>query len=353
MKNPLAVALGHSVKRSKMQYMASQGLEKIAEGESAINHLCCISPSTLRAIEAANYVPSPETLLRMCNNEVFNFDYPRLAIIVMIIGTTGKQIEDIKRLGQVLHRIVRSINHDEELMALLTGFISLLENTSLNDKTLSYNLINLGLVQSIETYLSATSSSVSSKERTLKYKSQFATLDSLNEIYNFGNSLVGDSHIDLPTLKRRFNINSQIITCIYSDNDDSGTQLTGYYILYPLNLDAFTDIVGGTIINGRGIQDHHICSSFMDASALYIGMLGGLNRHASAQIIDAMLKNLSALLSLPKLKAIFTRGATNDGKRVVNKYGFQKLADPSEISCIFVNEESLSNSKIKTILAYR
>lgn len=57
--------------------------------------------------------------------------------------------------------------------------------------------------------------------------------DQLDEIVNFGHALVGDNHIDVPTLKDRFRINSNILTALYSSGDSPS--LLGYFIIYPLN----------------------------------------------------------------------------------------------------------------------
>lgn len=201
----------------------------------------------------------------------------------------------------------------------------------------------------------------SQKRRVLRYREKlrrnfvpkFATLEELPGVTDFGYSLVGDSHIDLETLKRRYSINSHIVTCLYSADDTKSTELLGYYIMYPLSLEAYTDIHSIRILNGSDIKDHHITPSFSDAAALYIGMAGGKEGHAEGYVIDEMLEQISTILYNGKLKALCTRGATPDGKRVIRNFGFQKLADPSEISCLLLNKEVLSNKRIKRHLAYR
>jgi len=187
-----------------------------------------------------------------------------------------------------------------------------------------------------------------------KYKVEFASLSDLKEIAAFGRSLVGDSHIELDILERRYKINQQIVTCLFNDSESSESRnILGYYILYPLTSEAYSKIHQADIINGRGIKDEHICASFLDATALYIGMAGGEIGHATGYVIEEMIGQISHILHSNKLKAVCTRGATGDGIKAVNSFGFQKLSEPSEISCILISNEILLNKRIKRHLAYR
>ena len=185
------------------------------------------------------------------------------------------------------------------------------------------------------------------------FVAEFASYNDLPRIEEFGRSLVGDSHIDIKTLERRHKINPQIVTCLYSANDPRKEDLLGYYIMYPLTIEAYSDIQCTNIVNGRGIKDHHISTSFSDAAALYIGMAGGVGGHADGYVIEEMLEQISATLHSGHLKAVCTRGATPDGDRVIRNFGFQKLAEPSEISCLYLNKSVLSEKRIKRHLAYR
>lgn len=195
---------------------------------------------------------------------------------------------------------------------------------------------------------------INSREKLRKkFVAEFAASKDLPKIRSFGHSLVGDSHIDLETLKRRHHINPHIVTCLYSADESSTKELLGYYIMYPLTLEAYSDIHCLKILNGRGIQDNHISSSFSDAAALYVGMAGGKGGHADGYVIDEMLEQISAILHSGNLKAVCTRGATPDGERVIRNFGFQKLAEPSEISCLPLNKTVLASKRIKRHLAYR
>lgn len=178
----------------------------------------------------------------------------------------------------------------------------------------------------------------------LDYVVRYPPADDIEKVVALGTLLVGDYHIDAATLRRRYAINNEIITCLYESNSD---RLLGYFILYPLNADAFRRIVAGDIRNGRGILDKHLCRAFGHASAIYIGMVGGVKTHAEGYVMQELLERVRLLIMDPKLKAIFTRGATSDGQRVVKSYGFQKLPTPSEISVLYNNEELPTHPRIR------
>tara|TARA_B100000214_G_C23928714_1_gene609648 strand:+ start:506 stop:1351 length:846 start_codon:yes stop_codon:yes gene_type:complete len=186
-----------------------------------------------------------------------------------------------------------------------------------------------------------------------EFDAEFAALADLPKIVDFGRSLVGDSHIDLETLSRRHGINDKIVTCLYSSPKTDKRELLGYYIMYPLTLEAYKDIHTVNIKNGRDLKDRHISKNFTDAAALYIGMAGGKGGHAEAYVIDEMLEQIGELLHRGHLKALCTRGATKEGKEAIRKFGFQKLADPSEISCLPLSKDVLEEKRIKRHLAYR
>ncbi len=178
----------------------------------------------------------------------------------------------------------------------------------------------------------------------LEYVVRYPAADDIDKVVALGTLLVGDYHIDAATLRRRHAINNEIITCLYETNSD---RLLRYFILYPLNADAFRRIVAGDIRNGRGILDKHLCREFGHASAVYMGMVGGVKTHAEGYVMQELLERVRLLIMDPRLKAIFTRGATSDGLRVVKSYGFQKLPPPSEISVLYNNEELPTHPRIR------
>lgn len=193
-------------------------------------------------------------------------------------------------------------------------------------------------------YMAISSNNPSNKAIPTKYTIKPVHEKDLGRIVDFGRSIVGDNHIDLATLKDRFLYNQNILTALYGiDREQS---LLGYFIIYPLNKDAYSSIMAGKICNGKDITLAHICKKFDNATALYIGMVGGKEGHAQGYVIHELIERLRPLLAHGKLKAIFTRGATGDGIRAVGQWSFQRLADPSEISVLHVNSSLLDNSRL-------
>jgi hypothetical protein len=177
----------------------------------------------------------------------------------------------------------------------------------------------------------------------IDYFVDYASSHDINEIVALGVKLVGENHIDGQTLKRRYSINPKIITCLYSPS----RELIGYFIIYPLTKSALNEIVAGSLRNGRDIRDEHLCKRFENAAALYIGMAGGIGMHAEGYVVSELLETLRILTRNKSVKAIFTRGATQDGIRVANSYGFQKLASPSEISVLFNSDDLLNHPRVR------
>lgn len=64
-----------------------------------------------------------------------------------------------------------------------------------------------------------------------RYYLKYVGYDEIDELVLKGHSLVGQNHVSASILKRRYSINSEIITGLY---DIKTKELLGYFILYPL-----------------------------------------------------------------------------------------------------------------------
>lgn len=164
-----------------------------------------------------------------------------------------------------------------------------------------------------------------------RYFLTYVDYEDIDELVLKGQSLVGQSHVSAEVLKRRYEINSEIITGLY---DIKTKEILGYFILYPLNEKAHQEIVNLEIINGKDIKDHHIVDNFEDATCIYIGMVGALNKRVNSGVIIEFVRKIENIAHLGHLKSVFTRGATPSGIQMIENLGFQKLQDPSEISFI-------------------
>ena len=95
----------------------------------------------------------------------------------------------------------------------------------------------------------------------------FASYEEIEDIVSLGQSLLGDGiTIGPEPLQRHYQINPNIITIL---RDKEG-RLVAYYLLYPLKELAYKEIMISRITEGSGIEDHHIDSSFLTATAIYI-----------------------------------------------------------------------------------
>lgn len=164
-----------------------------------------------------------------------------------------------------------------------------------------------------------------------RYFLTYVDYDEIDELVLKGQSLVGQNHVSAEVLKRRYEINSEIITGLY---DIKTKEFLGYFILYPLNEKAHQKIISLEIINGKDIKDHHVVDNFEDATCIYIGMVGALNKRVNSGVIIEFIRKIENIAKIGKLESVFTRGATPSGIRMIEDIGFQKLKDPSEISII-------------------
>ena len=167
-----------------------------------------------------------------------------------------------------------------------------------------------------------------------RYYLKTVSYEEINELVLKGYSLVGQNHVSAGVLKRRYSINPEIITGLY---DIKTKELLGYFILYPLNEKAHQEIISLDIINGKGIEDHHIVDNFDKASCIYIGMVGALNKRVNSGVIIEFTRKIENIAQLGNLESVFTRGATPSGVRMIENLGFQRLTEPSEISYIKKN----------------
>lgn len=130
-----------------------------------------------------------------------------------------------------------------------------------------------------------------------KYITDFASFEELESVINFGYKMVGSKHIDLKTLQKRHLINPEIVCCLFErlDNNKKGN-LIGYYILYPLNKNATDSIEDFKIINGRDLTKEHFVSDFLNASGLYIGMLGAVGFKNTGYVLKELLYQIEILI---------------------------------------------------------
>ena len=176
-----------------------------------------------------------------------------------------------------------------------------------------------------------------------KYILRWCSKKEFDSVYEFGFKLVGDSHIGLNTLKKRYKINQEIVRGIF----DQDNNLFGYYIVYYLNKEAIDDINACKIINGRGLTDDKFSSVASEASGLYIGMLGVVAFKARLYLIKDLLEVINDLKIYGCLSSVYTRGATTKGKRIINDFGFEFIGNDSEISFLRFDKESSKNKFLK------
>lgn len=168
-------------------------------------------------------------------------------------------------------------------------------------------------------------------------------------IVELGKSMIGDRQPSVKFLSELAAVNSQIVIAIYEDA--SKARLMGFFILYPLKSAAIRRLLSGRIPRASALKPADIHRSFRSASGIYVAMVGGTAGHAKGFTLAELLQTLATLQQHGKLKMVFSRPASQPGARVMSKYGFQRLPEPSEISVKYVTPASPDEIRLKRHLA--
>lgn len=152
----------------------------------------------------------------------------------------------------------------------------------------------------------------------------------LIQIDNFVKEIVGKSRrSNIEIFRKFYYANPKSYYCIRTDKTK---KIVGFYFLIPLTKEANKLIQNGIIVDGRLIKQEHICNTYDQAYALYIGNLAAKSNHSKAFILFLLKKQIGEILTKNnKIEAIYARPGTKDGLRLLTKYGFNKMMPESVI----------------------
>lgn len=108
-------------------------------------------------------------------------------------------------------------------------------------------------------------------------------------------------------------------------------KLVGFFAIQPLTKEAHELIRKGVIKNGGDFKSEHICKSFKEASAIYIGVILASTIKAKAHVISILKDELKSKIYKNSLLAIYARPWTADGLRLAKKNNFVSISAKSEI----------------------
>jgi hypothetical protein len=139
------------------------------------------------------------------------------------------------------------------------------------------------------------------------------------------------ANVDERLLLERHNTNNQIIKLVRK-RSQSGDELAGFYILYPINRECEELIESGAILRSRQITSDHICKEFKEAASLYLSMVYGKSRQAQGYLIYLLYRDMRRIIRANnKVRAIYVRPVTEAGFQVVERHAFKRFREGSGI----------------------
>ncbi|HWS55665.1 MAG TPA: hypothetical protein VN228_16115 [Pyrinomonadaceae bacterium] len=163
------------------------------------------------------------------------------------------------------------------------------------------------------------------------YDCKTAKWEDLKAIHSFATEELGQVS-DLQKMERWFQTNRQIFWII-TDKSAQGPrekQLVGYYAVLPLNKEA-SDLLGTEQIEGISLAPEHLIPYRRGRirktpASIYVG---GIVSKKGPRVRHFVLGSLIGHLNQEKLngvKTVFSRPVTDDGLRLVKKYGFRPVS---------------------------
>lgn len=155
---------------------------------------------------------------------------------------------------------------------------------------------------------------------------------SIKQLYDFENGILErTTNLNEALLSERHQTNNQIIKTI-GRRGGNDSDLTGFYILYPITSECEKLIEDGEIRNSSQIASIHICKDSHRVSALYLSMVYGKDRATQAYIIYLLYRDIKKIIRTNRdIRFLYVRPVTEAGFRVVEKHHFHPFRQDSGI----------------------
>lgn len=143
------------------------------------------------------------------------------------------------------------------------------------------------------------------------------------------------AHVNEDILTERCQINPRLIKCVKVRIEPKDEEsLTGYYILYPITKQCEQLIKSGLLAGSQGLQNDHICTSFAQASALYLSVVYGKDRSTRAFLLYLLRRDITEIVTENQnIKCVYTRPCTADGARAAARNQFQAIPANQQMYC--------------------
>jgi hypothetical protein len=165
-----------------------------------------------------------------------------------------------------------------------------------------------------------------------EFEDEWCCQEAIKDVINLDDSVLRRlSHIDEDFLMQRHQINDGIIRCVRKSKGRAN-QLSGFYIIYPINDECQKLIEQGYLTGSRMIRTDHICRTFEEAAAIYISAVYGRDMSTRGFIVYLLKRDLRDLLRRnDRIKSVYSRPASSEGHLLVKKFKFTKLPSNPQI----------------------
>lgn len=165
-----------------------------------------------------------------------------------------------------------------------------------------------------------------------------AALDLVTELDDFAREALQDEYksaslnpVKLSELIKR---SSSAVKCLYESGPKKfQKRLVGYAVLGGLNKKVTNEVLAGNISSGHVIPIESVCKTLKRASCIYIYGIYAIEQKAKGILTAFLIKELCTLFDSDRRlpECVLARGATTQGKRLVQQYKFKKINPESEI----------------------
>ena len=132
-------------------------------------------------------------------------------------------------------------------------------------------------------------------------------------------------------------------TCAYATRSTSDHDtLVGYLLAYPVQADVAAGMLSGSITTAVDIDLDQIATTVVEESALYIGMVLGVDLSARAAVMDHCLHRCTVWAGHHRDGYIFAKRSTADGQRWLENYGFVPVTDEDHL---WARQTSMPNTR--------
>jgi pimeloyl-ACP methyl ester carboxylesterase len=159
----------------------------------------------------------------------------------------------------------------------------------------------------------------------------------VNDIRSFAVSFFGEEvtpeHVLVQFAKRGgiFRVVKRVIVA----DGERHERLSGYFCVIPLSSTAMSSVKDGTLRGGQ-LTMNHVPVSSGETATLYIGAVAARDLASRAVVLEALRLHVNYYSKELGFHEVITRPVTNDGLRIVKKYGFQPFEGKGGLDELYI-----------------